>query len=34
MRGLRLGKTTFFEWLRNSGYLITGGSRHNVPYQG
>lgn len=31
--GVKIGQNNLFEWLRNSGYLITGGARHNVPYQ-
>ena len=31
--GVRIGQNSLFEWLRENGYLITGGARHNVPYQ-
>ncbi|MDU6827795.1 phage antirepressor [Campylobacter sp.] len=31
--GVSIGEKRLFEWLRANGYLITGGARHNVPYQ-
>lgn len=31
--GVSIGEKRLFEWLRVNGYLITGGARHNVPYQ-
>ncbi len=31
--GVKIGQNRLFEWLREKGYLITGGARHNVPYQ-
>ena len=31
--GVKIGQNNLFEWLRENGYLITGGARHNVPYQ-
>ncbi len=31
--GVKIGQNRLFEWLRENGYLIEGGARHNVPYQ-
>ncbi len=31
--GVKIGQNRLFEHLRENGYLITGGTRHNVPYQ-
>ena len=31
--GVKIGEKRLFGWLRANGYLITGGARHNVPYQ-
>ena len=32
-RGISIGQNRLFDFLRASGYLISGGARHNVPYQ-
>lgn len=31
--GVSIGQNRLFDFLRASGYLISGGTRHNVPYQ-
>ena len=31
--GVSIGQNRLFDFLRASGYLISGGARHNVPYQ-
>ncbi|MCD8213116.1 MAG: phage regulatory protein/antirepressor Ant [Campylobacter sp.] len=31
--GVKIGQNALFAWLRDKGYLISGGARHNVPYQ-
>ncbi len=31
--GVEIGQNRFFNWLRNHGYLIKGGSRRNMPTQ-
>jgi len=30
---ISIGQNKLFGWLRYAGYLMTGGDRHNVPYQ-
>lgn len=32
-RGISIGQNRLFDFLRASGYLISGGARHNVPMQ-
>ena len=31
--GVKIGQNNLFDYLRASGYLISGGARHNVPMQ-
>ena len=31
--GIQIGQNRLFKWLRERGFLITGGERHNIPKQ-
>ncbi|VDG23705.1 phage antirepressor KilAC domain-containing protein [Lactiplantibacillus mudanjiangensis] len=32
-KGIEIGQNRLFDWLRTNGYLISDGTRHNVPTQ-